>query len=189
MSRRATDRGEQKFHISYDAKIGAISTYFGVSDSAAKYMYHLRRKGFPYCKPDQKDFLPWSTPLQNALVRADTHETFKWGILQFGDEELALMQVGIDINEQEHVIFRNDVSQENASNVTNVTNVSFNDVQDDGDGWTVVNTKDKLLAEKHILRSCGLLPSRTRKPRKKNYPGKTSEIDNNPIDDTECGCS
>jgi hypothetical protein len=175
MSRQAINQSDQKFHVSYVSKIDAIGTYFGISNSAAKYMYHLRRKGFPFLKPDQKDFLPWNTPLQNALVRADKHTTFEWDTLQFGNEKSVLTRFGIEIYTQEQNIFRNYVSQKNASKITSISNARFVNVPDD-DGWTLVNTKDKFLTEKRILRSCGFLPSRIR-TRKKKYPRKETDGD------------
>jgi hypothetical protein len=168
---------KQKIQVSYYSKISTISTYFGVSDSAAKYMYHLRRKGFPFRKPDKQDYLNWTIPLQNALVLADTYEHFDWSILQFGDEIDALMRHGIEVNYRDQRIFRNEISQDTAAK----TNVNVDDV-----GWTVVVFKYNALAEKHIVRNCGLLPIRTRNNRvkKKNsrkndeLPLFTSEDDN-----------
>jgi hypothetical protein len=135
MSRKIINRPKH----SYDSKINAISNYFGVSDSAAKYMYHLRRKSFPYKKSYQQDFLQWTLPLQNALVRADTYASFDWETLQFGEEFNTLMKHGIEFVDSNKVV-RNDI-QSNENN----------------DGWTLVAKKDKLLIEKHILRNCGLL--------------------------------
>jgi hypothetical protein len=186
MSGSAINRTEQKVHVSYNSKIDSISTYFGVSGLAAKYMYHLRRKGFPYKKPDQQDFLPWTLSLQNALVRADTHESFDWETIQFGEELNTLMRHGIEVVEHDHRVLRNEVTQANASKITNKTDV---DIDDDGGGWTVVVPKNKFLAEKHILRSCGLLPSRVRKPRDKKKNDNTNDgNDSNPSENAK-SCS
>jgi hypothetical protein len=170
MSGNPTNSNVQKFQVNYYSKIGIISTYFGVSDSAAKYIYHLRRKGSPFKKPDKQDYLNWTIPLQNALVLADTHESFNWNTLQFGDELNALTRHGIDVNDRDQRIFRNDVDQGNAVRITTRTNVN---IENDGGGWTVVGSKYQSITEKYILRNCGLLPIRTRKTRvkKKNIPG------------------
>ena len=182
MSRTPTNSREKKFQVSYYSKIGTISTYFGVSDSAAKYMYHLRRKGFPYRNPDQQEYLPWTTPLQNALVLADTYESFDWDTLQFGDELNALMRHGIEINDRDHRILRNEINQDNAVKITTKTDVHV----DDEGGWTVVASKYQVMAEKHILRNCGLLPTRTRKTRvKKKNAHKNDGNDRNSPEDTK----
>jgi hypothetical protein len=177
MSKQRTNLSEQKSQVSYYSKIGTISTYFGVSDSAAKYIYHLRRKGYPYRSHDQQDYLPWTMPLQNALVIADTYKSFNWNNLQFGNELNTLMKHGIEVNERELRIHRNVIAQDNALKITSKTDVNV-DYEDEEGGWTVVASKYQVIAEKHILRNCGLLPIRTRKTRAKK---NTHENDNNPL--------
>jgi hypothetical protein len=121
-------------------------------------MYQLRRNGFPYKKPDQQGFLPWTIPLQNALVRADAHANFDWDTLKFGEELNLLTRHGIKVIDTDYLVFRNDVSQANKSKI----------YDDDGYGaWTVVTPKDKFIAEKHILRKCGMLPLQTNPKNKK----------------------
>jgi hypothetical protein len=152
MIRNSTNRINQKFYISYNSKIDAISTYFRVSKQAAKYIYHLRRKGFPYKQADQLDFLQWTLSLQNALVLADTYPSFDWKSLQFGNELKALTLCGIKVVDNDYIVLRNKVTQLNDSKIICKNDINYYDCE-----WTVVGPKNKFLIEKRILRSCGLL--------------------------------
>lgn len=144
--------------FSYKDKINAISSYFGISDPAAKYMYHRRRRGHPYKNITDDYFLEWNMKLQNAFIKADQIATFDWDALRFGDDVKALIVNGIDIDDQPHRSQVNKINQGTRSS-TKQTNVDGKSVTDESDNdWTVVTTNKGQLAKKHILRKMGFLP-------------------------------
>jgi hypothetical protein len=127
----------------YKNKISAISSFFNVSNTAAKYMYHRRRKGFPYKKNDNLNFLPWTMQLQNALVKADTVTKWDWSNLSFHSDCETLKDHCIDINLQPITLYKNKF------------NPFIN--QSHTDEWTLVTSSKKKISHKLLLRQMGFL--------------------------------
>ena len=166
--------------FSYKDKINAISSYFGVSEDASKYMYHRRRRGYPYKKETESEFLKWTTKLQNAFIKADQIATFDWGNLKFDEDIKMLFMNGIDVETQSNKVQVNKISQtvQPTTRQLNVDEKSVNDESDDGGGWTVVTTNKGQLVKRHMLRKMGFLPHPksvyTRDDKTKYYDKKVS---------------
>ena len=86
--------------FSYQDKINSISSYFGVTNEAAKYMYHRRRYGFPFKNENDTNFIKWDNKVLNALIKADKLEGFNWDLLLFDDDMQLLLEKNIDVNLQ-----------------------------------------------------------------------------------------
>ena len=121
----------------YGKKIKAIQNYFNVSKNAAKYLFHRRRRGSPFKHDDDPNFMPWTTQLQNALVKADRADQWDWKNTTFECEISALQDANILISDQKITVHTNSV------------------IDTDSD-WTVVTGKVK--RNKPLLRSIGMLP-------------------------------
>ena len=145
---------------SYSDKINAICSYFGVSETAAKYMFHRRRRGYPFKKESDQSFRPWTIQLQNALISADKDSVIEWEKLKFDNDVKTLFINGIDVDIQPTVIRINKVSQttKQSSRLKNNDGKFINEDTDDGGEWTVVSTNKGQLAKKHMLRTMGFLP-------------------------------
>ena len=144
----------------YKDKIDAIKTYFGISNEAAKYMYHRRRHGAPFKKEDDKSFLKWNIQLQNALVRADKITNFNWGKLVFNSDLEQLLTYNIDVNCQPHTIIKNSISSNRPklSDKESLDNNNLDESSSSDDGeWTVVSTNKGKLARKHLIRHMGFI--------------------------------
>lgn len=128
----------------YKKQLYAISSFFNVSNSAAKYMYHRRRKGLPYKKNDDFNFLPWTIQLQNALVKADTVPEWDWENLTFYSDCETLKYHCIDIDSQPITLYKNKPN-------------TFNKPQLDADDWTLVSSSKKKISHKFLLRQMGFL--------------------------------
>lgn len=146
--------------FSYKDKINAISSYFGVSEDASKYMYHRRRRGYPYKKDTDLAFLKWTTKLQNAFIKADQIATFDWDNLKFDEDLKMLCMNGIDVETQSNKVQVNKISQtvQPTTRQSNVDEKSVNDESDDGGGWTVVTTNKGQHVKRYMLRKMGFLP-------------------------------
>ena len=167
--------------FSYKDKINAISSYFGVSEDASKYMYHRRRRGYPYKKDTDLAFLKWTTKLQNAFIKADQIATFDWDNLKFDEDLKMLYMNGIDVETQANKVQVNKISQtvQPTTRQSNVDEKSvYDESDDDGGGWTVVTTNKGQLVKRHMLRKMGFLPHPkpvyTRDDKKKYYDKKVS---------------
>lgn len=136
----------KKRYVLYDEMISVIMKYFNVSQSAAIFIYHRKRRGFPFKKKGDPKFLEWTLRLQNALVKADECIGWDWEELRFGDEEKTLAQHEIFLDKQsDKKVFQNNPNSE------------------EDDGWTTVKNDKKI---KHYqtktLQILGLVP----RPRK-----------------------
>lgn len=150
--------------FSYKDRINAICSYFGVSEPAAKYMYHRRRRCYPYKKETDHSFIPWTIKLQNAIISADRIATIDWENLKFDDDVKTLIKHGIDVETQPNKIQVNKISQTtklptrratiDGKGVEEETDNEF----DDGGEWTVVSTNKGQLIKRHMLRTMGFLP-------------------------------
>ena len=141
----------------YNDKIKNISSYFGISVEAAKYMYHRRRRGFPWKNENDGNFLKWNIQLQNALIKADNLAVFDWTSLKFNNDVNTLKENGIIVDEQPKTIYRNK------SNDNQESNKDIDEEEDDGGGWTVVTKKENNSIQKQILRNLGFLTKKKNK--------------------------
>jgi hypothetical protein len=146
----------------YNDKLNAISTYFGISKAAGKYVYHRRRRGYPYKKDTDVSFLKWSTKLLNALIKADRLALFDWDTLEFTNDINLMLARGIDVDKQSNRFCVNKAKHTTNHRQFNIdtTNVSTYDGDGDGGGWSVVTTSRKQMFNKHILRKMGFIKSR-----------------------------
>lgn len=131
----------KKSNYTYNEKINTISDYFGVSKSASKYMFNRRRKGFLNEKTDNN--LTWSVQLQNAFIKADNIENFKWKTLNFYDDIKILKEYNINIYDQSEIPIRN------------IDKINKN-LKTDNDGeWTIVISNRKKINKKLLLTKIG----------------------------------
>lgn len=135
----------------YSEKIGAISSYFNVSREAAKYIYHRRRKGFPYKKVDDPNFIKWDMRIQNALIKADTLDVWNWKELSFYDDVYDLQNHGIDVLKQSYDVYKNPKSHK-----VSHREESLIDEETNGE-WTIVTPSKKKMHDKFILKKMGFL--------------------------------
>ena len=134
-----------KPRYTYNEKINAISDYFGVSKAASKYMFNRRRRVFSHKKSDKKPVLTWSMQLQNAFIKADAIENFKWNTLNFDDDIKILKEYNINICDQSKTPIRN-------------LNKINKKLKTDNDGeWTVVISNRKKINKKLLLKNIGFL--------------------------------
>jgi hypothetical protein len=170
--------------ISYNNKINAISSYFGVSFNAAKYMYNRRQRGFPYKHETDMLFLEWSIQLQNALVKADKISGFNWDELNFDNDINILNANNIKVKDQHLKIHINKINksaynfneknmngesneknmngesnEKNMNGTSNEKNMNgTSNEKNMNEGWTVVtNNKDQMI-RRQILKQIGFLP-------------------------------
>jgi hypothetical protein len=133
-------------NYTYNEKINSIHNYFGVSTNAAKYMFNRRRRGFPWKKSNDVNYLKWDIQLQNAFIEADTLLNFNWGNLKFSNDIQILSDYGITIESQLKTVNKN-------------VKPGVKKIKENTDGeWTVVTTNRKKLNEKHVLKFIGFLP-------------------------------
>jgi hypothetical protein len=168
----------EKPRFNYKDNIQTISSYFSISEAAAKYIFHRRRRGIPYKKEGSSNYLEWSMQLQNALINADQLASFDWNVLKFDDDLKTLMQNGIDVNSQPKTVQVNKIKQTQNLRLSLKCN-DGRDIEEDDDteGWTVVTSSKTQLVKKQVLRKMGLLPH-TKPVYKynKNYVAKVALI-------------
>ena len=169
----------------YKNKITAISSYFGVSDQAAKYMYHRRQRGLPYKNETDDLYIEWNIKIQNALVKADKISNFNWDGLEFSDDINVLSNNNIIVNSQSTTVYINKISQLNCNEKN--TQMEYNENnqtgQNDGthqndetDGWTVVTTNKGQMVRRQILKKLGFLPN-TKFKNNRNIEKNTNKTD------------
>ena len=137
--------------LRYKTKIHAICSYFDISQHAAKYIYHRRRRGEPFKNPESVGYIEWTVELQNALVKADELLDFKWRDLVFGDEEKLLSEHKIAIEEQSDAVYKKNEEMAHVDDSVDV----------DDDDWAVVINKpsETDIYVKHVIRQLHLLPA------------------------------
>jgi len=134
----------------YSQKINSLCSYFNVSKDAAIYMYHRRRRGFPYKKKDDPKYLEWSIPLQNAFVKADRIETFNWNKISFDSDISVLEENKLFVANQPKDIYVNDICEKN---------IKDEEIKNPADeGWTLVTKKKAYQHQRQLLKILGLLP-------------------------------
>ena len=114
--------------IPYDERIAAIMKFFSISRPAAGFIYHRKRRGYPFKNPTDEKFLEWNLKLQTALVKADECIGWDWEEIHFGKEEQALSQHGIHIDQQ-------------SDSDTHKNESKSSETPDDG--WTVVKSEKR----------------------------------------------
>ena len=97
----------------YKNKITAISSYFVVSEQAAKYMYYRRQRGLPYKTETDDLYIEWNIKIQNALVKADKISGFNWDGLEFSDDINVLSNNNIIVNNQSNIVYINKNNEKN----------------------------------------------------------------------------
>lgn len=175
----------EKSKFTYKEKINAISSYFGISEDASRYIYHRRRRGFPFKRNDDPNFLKWDMQLQNAFIKADQIATLNWNDLKFDDDLKVLLEHGIDIDTQPKTPVINKINQttstiSNKSNKMNDKDIKEED--DDNFGWTVVTNKKGHIVKKYMLRKMGLLPHTKPTSYQKNKSYKKNNLQKNKED-------
>jgi len=93
--------------MSTNEKIECVRRYYGISHAAALYIYHRRRRSYPWFKKSDAQYLYWNAKLQNALIAADSILNFDWGQMEYGNEEEYLALYGVDVRGQSNNLFRN----------------------------------------------------------------------------------
>ena len=141
--------------------------HFGISESAAKYIFHRRRRGYPFKKEGDENYLPWSIQLQNAFIEADKRD-IKWNKMKFGDDIQALTDNKIDVNTQPKVVVFNRARQNTDTNLTRKGKPSTVDrlydkelTTNDNDEWTVITNSRNNTDDKQLLRRMGFIPKKT----------------------------
>ncbi len=138
--------------VEYKERIEALKAVFNISEPAAKYIYHRRRRGYPYKNGTDISFMPWTAKLQNALMAADKIPEFDWNALVFSEEEEILKQNGIVVDECPTRIQLNRGSRIK----TALHNIP---IADPLTAWQTVKSPKAKLINKHIVRKMGFLPS------------------------------
>ena len=158
--------------FSYHDKINSISSYFGVTNEAAKYMYHRRRYGFPFKKENDPNFIRWDNKVLNALIKADKLEGFNWDLLLFDDDMQLLLEKNINVNLQSDKIDvykgRNslrrtqqfekyDPELKKSSNTVELHPVELQSKETENNDWVLVTSNKGQLIRRNILRKIGFL--------------------------------
>ena len=146
----------------YKNKITSISSYFGVSDQAAKYMYHRRQRGLPYKNETDDLYIEWNIKIQNALVKADKISGFNWDGLEFSDDINVLNNNNIIVNNQAPTVYINKNKELNYNEKNNQIECDENnhsEITDETDGWTTVITDKGQMVRRKILKKIGFLPN------------------------------
>jgi hypothetical protein len=120
----------------HDCRIKALVDYFGISDTAAEYIYFRRKRGFPWKKKDDPKYIEWSDKLLNALREADKIFGFDWSGLTFGNEDRYLENYGIIVDDMDDGIL-----------------CLNNDFQE----WTIATNKKKAT---NLLKKIGIIPKK-----------------------------
>jgi len=147
----------------YKNKIQVLVLYFGISEDAAKYMFHRRRRGYPFKKEDDKNYLAWTTKLQNAIIDADKNTDIDWNDIKFG-EDVKVLDTLVGIDNKSKTVTLDKVKQTNCnltrkgrpSSVEKIYNKDL--TEGDDDGWTVVTNGRNKVNDKNLLRKMGFLP-------------------------------
>lgn len=136
---RTNRRADSSEKYNVETKINAIMRYYGVSMTAATYMFHRRKRGCPYYGMSDSKYLEWNLTLQNGLIMLDSYFGFSWDMMAFGEEYDVMRTYDIFERADEHVIM--------TLRKTRPT-----------DGWTIVAKKPKFAAfDKSLLRSMGFI--------------------------------
>ena len=146
----------------YKNKITAISSYFVVSEQAAKYMYYRRQRGLPYKTETDDLYIEWNIKIQNALVKADKISGFNWNDLEFSDDINVLNNNNIIVNNQSSTVYINKNNELNYNGKNNQIECDENnqsDNTDETDGWTTVITDKGQMIRRKILKKIGFLPN------------------------------
>ena len=138
--------------FTYNDKLNTISDFFGVSIACSKYMYHRRRKGHPYKKKEDGDYLEWSIQLQNGLIAGDL-SGIDYKNLKFNkDIDELKNKYNIDISKlSKEKIEKNKIMQ-------NTTKMKRNDEISDhieDNEWSIITPKKSLNDKKKILKQIG----------------------------------
>lgn len=166
-------QSNQKHLVKYNEKIKAIGSYFGVSGVCAKYMFHRRRRGYPYTKNNDPKYLEWTPQLQNGFLKADLVENFDWSKLMFDTDTATLANdFHINIANQPIVVqfnkfskyYKNIFDIKEAAKECDANGSDMKDcnakecdskegcVKKEQDDWILVTPKKNRSNQKHIVR-------------------------------------
>ena len=146
----------------YKNKITAISSYFVVSEQAAKYMYYRRQRGLPYKTETDDLYIEWNIKIQNALVKADKISGFNWNDLEFSDDINVLNNNNIIVNNQSSTVYINKNNELNYNGKNNQIECDENnqsEITNETDGWTTVIADKGQMIRRKILKKIGFLPN------------------------------
>jgi hypothetical protein len=141
----------------YNENLIAIEQFFHVSKKCAKYMYHRRRRGYPYNKNKNENYIIWTIQLQNALIKADLLIEWDWSNIIFQNDIKTLQDHGIYVNKQPYTIYKNNYKQYLKKElIITYKNENENENENENNGWTIVSLKKKVM-HKYMLRKMGFL--------------------------------
>lgn len=162
------------YRLNYKEKIRLISTYFNIPRSGAIYLYHRRKRSFPFKKKGSPNFLDWNLSIQNGLVKImGDNPDIDWVSSDFNDENKLFTKFNIDINAKVYSVYKNKP--------TKVFDTIDVDEKMHDEGWTMVVSKNKNASNKFALRKLGLLPQSREniKLTKKNRKHRVNKLDEN----------
>ena len=139
---------------SYKEKMKLISLYFNIPNDASIYLYHRRRRSFPFKKKTMQNYLEWNLAIQNGLVKImGENQHIDWSSRDFNDEENLLTKYNIDTSVKTSVVYKNK-----PKNIVADANCIDEKILHDIDGWVLVTDKRRNASNKFLLRKIGLLP-------------------------------
>jgi hypothetical protein len=126
-----------------------IMNFFGISQEAATFLYHRKRRSYPFKKRSDPKFLEWTLSLQNALIKADKCVDWDWDALKFGLEEQILLQHDIWIEAQSNTKIFKNVKKEKEKEKE----------KENDEGWTIVKDAKKIKQHQNkSLKMLGFIP-------------------------------
>jgi len=135
------------YKINYNEKINMLKKYFGISEECAKYMFHRRRRGFPFKKDGDVSYLEWSILLQNIIVLADLHY-----------DDFNSLEFSNDISELLNYIDISTVSKTHTV-CNKISNSDLNQKKDDVNEWCLVSKKTSRSVIKNHVKKMGFIIS------------------------------
>ena len=159
-------------NFTYNEKLNIIGEFFGISHDCARYIYHRRRKGYPYKKKEDDGYLEWSIQVQNGFVLGDVKNIDYKNIHFNSDIDELKDKYSIDISKMSsEKVLQNKIKQKDANKIkirtTDISDDSVNldknvdneNTNDDGGEWCVVTAKKTLHDKKSILKKMGFIIS------------------------------
>jgi hypothetical protein len=160
-------------NFTYNEKINIIGEFFGISPECSRYIYHRRRKGYPYKKKEDDDYLEWNIQIQNGFVLGDLSNIDYTNIHFIGDIISLKEKYNIDITSMPcEKVLQNKIKQKDDKKIKiRATDISHDSVKlgkpdganidddEDGNEWCLVTTKKTLHVKKNILKKMGFIVS------------------------------
>jgi hypothetical protein len=160
-------------NFTYNEKINIIGEFFGISPDCSRYIYHRRRKGYPYKKKEDDDYLEWNIQIQNGIVLGDLSNIDYTDMHFIEDINILKEKYNIDIKSMPcKKVLQNKIKQKDDKKIKiRATDISHDSVNlgksddanigddDDGNEWCLVTTKKTLYVKKNILKKMGFIIS------------------------------